>query len=234
MPFLKNRQTQIPNGLSFYQPQTGWTPRPHSSFQGIVEALMAHRQGNAYLAQKHGWAMDRKAVEDEVDQWNAAVCAANGWSDYITETGPGRPVRSPFSSQDQPYQFPPFQQLRQVAAGGKIIVEWIASGEEAVPKDKAEGRAAVCCACPMNERGDWTRFFTIPVSEAIRHEMSKRREWNLSTSKDGELHVCTACSCPLPLMVHVPLEIKLKAMNQQTRDALHKDCWIRKEIANVK
>lgn len=96
MPFLKNRQTQIPNGLSFYQPQTGWTPRPHSSFQGIVEALMAHRQGNAYLAQKHGWAMDRKAVEDEVDQWNAAVCAANGWSDYITETGPGRPVRSPF------------------------------------------------------------------------------------------------------------------------------------------
>lgn len=244
MPWLKNRQTQIPNGLSFYQPQTGWTPRPHSSFQGIVEALIAHRKGNAYLAQKHGWSVDRKIVEDEVDQWNAAVCAANGWNDYITEAGGGRPVRVPFTSQDQPFPFPPFQQLKQLAVGGSVIVEWVASGEEAVPKEKAEARAAVCCAmlkdekgnpkaCPLNERGDWTRFFTIPASEAIRHEMSKRREWNLETSRDADLKVCTGCWCPLPLKVHMPIQRIISKMKPEQRGALHPQCWILKEATEA-
>ncbi len=230
MPRLKDRNRFIPNGYVFYQPQTGWKAPRFASFDTIVNALIAHRKGNAFLCQKHGWSTDRESVANEVDEFNAAVCLKMGWNDYVSlQAVGGQPAALPFQRPTPSLS----ARLGKLAAGGLTLVEWIKSGAEAVPAPLAAERAAVCAKCPLNEKGDWTSFFTIPVSEAIREAVRQRKDWNLTTPHDPDLFVCSACYCPLPLMIHVPLDFKLKKMDQQTIDALHSDCWIRKEKEHV-
>jgi hypothetical protein len=110
-----------------------------------------------------------------------------------------------------------------------VLVEWLASGAEAVPQEKANARAAVCAKCPMNEKGDLLRFFTKPVSEAIRHALSLRSEWKLETPDDFRLGVCTACDCPMRLKVHIPIERIREKLKPEIKSRLHPDCWIPKE-----
>lgn len=225
MPRLIDRNRQIPNNLTFYQPETGWRPRPYSSFNGIVQALVMHRQANGYLAAKHGWELDPIKVANEVDEFNALLCQKMGWTEYITQGAGGRPSPPPFPHPPMPV----IGKLGRLAAGAKVIVDWIASGEEAVPGDLAEKRAAICAGCIANEPGDWTRFFTVPASEAIRRELSRRRDWKLSTSQDAKLNVCTACWCPLPLKVHMPIDRVMSKLDPEAKAALVPNCWIRSE-----
>jgi hypothetical protein len=142
-----------------------------------------------------------------------------GWTDFIIAGG-GQ--QGPFSNRSNP-----FGQLPGVAAGAKILVEWIASGEEAVPIDVSESRAAICADCPKNEKGDWTRFFTVPVSNEIKKQLEKRRGWNLKTSHDENLNICGVCLCPIKLKVHVPIDRILKNLDPEVRANLHPKCWIK-------
>ena len=222
MSKLKNRQMQIPGGLQFYQPETKWRPPNFASFETIVRSLIAHRQGNPHLIQKHGWPVDYETVCNEVDSFNARICESHGWKQYITGPGDG----------SVPKSFPPqlnlLQRGRQLAAGGLVQVEWIGSGAEAVPKELSERRAATCADCPQNEVGDWLRFFTQPVSNAIRIALNSRREMKLETSSDDKLGVCNACSCPLKLKVHMPLDRILSHLPAESKAALDPRCWILK------
>lgn len=95
MARLANRNTDIPNGLQFYLPATGWRPRPHSSFQGITEGLLRHLQGNPAVAAKLGWELDYNFLAEKVDEFNAQICVTNGWKDYLAVDGgqPRRPFR---------------------------------------------------------------------------------------------------------------------------------------------
>lgn len=225
MPRLISRQKQIPNGFIFYQPQTGWKAPPFASFDTIVNALIAHRRGNPFLAQKFGWPMDYETVATELDEFNAAVCLKMGWNDYVADAAPGGgPAPAPF--------LPPNNhqgRLQKLAAGARVQLEWILSKEDAVPADVANARAAVCATCPMNESGDWTSFFTVPISEAIRAAMAQRKGWELSTPYDDKLHVCSACLCPLPLKMHMPIDRILSRLPEESKAALHPECWIKKE-----
>lgn len=222
MPRLKSRQSQIPNGFKFYQPETGWKPPRFASFDQIVQGLITHRKGNKALLEKNHWPTDYETVANEVDAFNARVCMQMGWTQYISEAPGGEPAPAPFLLQ------PPNQvgKLEALAAGGRVIVEWIASGEEAVPAKQAEERAKVCADCPLNTQGDWTSFFTVPVSEAIRRAMDQRRGWNLSTPLDDKLKVCSACYCPLPLKVHMGIERILSRIHPDILPTLDPKCWI--------
>jgi hypothetical protein len=93
---LKDRNRQIPGGLTFYLPATRWRPREHSSFQGIVEALEHHLAANPTVAARLGWPADRRFIEGKVDEYNAMLCQAQGWTDYIMAGGgqPARPFRA--------------------------------------------------------------------------------------------------------------------------------------------
>lgn len=224
MARLISRQKQIPNGFVFYQPQTGWKAPRFASFDKIVDALVAHRKGNPFLAKKFKWNLDREAVAIEVDEFNAAICLKMGWTDYVTLAAGGQST-IPF-----PKALPQaLESLGKLAAGGKVLVEWITSGQEAVENSLAESRAEVCSKCPLNAQGDWTSFFTVPVSRKIREALEARRNWNLTTSHDDKLKVCDACYCPLPLKVHMPIDRILSRIPQESFDALALDCWIRKE-----
>lgn len=212
---LRQRNKQIPNGLRFYIPQTKWTTGG-GSFNSIVDQVIAHRAANPWLKQP----TDRPTVEAEVDSFNANLCVQMGWNDFVIGGDPSPPLLNPPSLG---------QRLANVAAGSEVIIEWIASREEAVAPEKANARAAVCAKCPMNEKGDWLRFFTKPVSEAIRGALSLRSNWNLTTPDDFHLGTCTGCDCPMRLKVHIPIERIRQKLKPETLARLHPDCWIPKE-----
>ena len=217
MSRLKDRNRQIPNGLFFYVPQTKWRSQPWASFDTIVHSLIAHRQGNKFLADKFGWSTDYDVVADEVDAFNSRVCEQMGWNQFITgEGGLSPPISSP----------PQLSGLNKLAAGARVLVEWITSGAEAVPIERANLRAATCAICPLNGPGDWTRYFTQPVSNAIAEQLKKRRNMNLSTPSDDKLGICTACLCPLKLKVHVPIDKILARLKPEVKADLDPACWI--------
>jgi len=222
MSKLRNRQMQIPQGLTFYQPETRWRPQRYASFETIVRSLIAHRQAHPHLVEKHRWPIDYATVCEEVDSFNARVCEANGWNQYIT--GPG--------GDSLPKSMPPqlnlLQRGQQLAAGAGVLVEWISSGAEAVSAELANRRASVCAACVQNEKGDLLSFFTKPVSAAIQGALNARREMRLSTPNDENLGVCAACSCPLKLKVHIPLDRIMAKLTAESKAGLDANCWILK------
>jgi len=238
MPRLKDRNRSVPNGLSFYLPELKWSaPKNFPSFTVVCNALQAVVEANPVLAAKHNWPRDRKGIEDWVDTYNATVCAHMGWNDYIAEGAGGSSI---------PKSTPPPQNLSSLAAaaakakeliaGAKSLIEWLDEGEKPVDRDLATARAATCMACPKNEKGDWSRWFTLPASELIRRQVEKAQSLSMSTVHDESLNMCTACMCPLKLKVHVGVGWILKRITAHQREGLKQgnDCWILREEQNVK
>lgn len=225
MPRLLNRQKQIPYNYQFYDPVIKWTAHRGSSFQVICDGLLTARLANPGLTASKGLSTDKNAIADEVDFFNASICERMGWTDFITG-GSGGPSPVPFP---QPARVNPLRNLKNAVVGSEVIVEWIASGAEAVPQEQANRRAEICSRCPLNEQGGWERWFTLPVSNAIRTALGHKKEFKLETPFDDKLHTCTACSCPMALKVFVPFEKFYPKMSQSQRDALNKEnptCWI--------
>jgi hypothetical protein len=221
MARLKSREHQIPGGFRFRQPEIKWDSMValgmHPSFTRLVDAVMAMRQGNQWMGQQKGWATDRLSVEVEVEQYNVKICQDHNWNQYLLE---GDPV---------PKQAAHPHGLGRVAVGAKVLADWLGEGGKPVEKEKAVGRASVCVACPMNAGGDWTRFFTGPVSGMIRRFLEAKNELKLETEHDEKLGICQACACPMKVKVWTPIDHITAHLSQETRAELHPDCWILKE-----
>lgn len=222
MARLKNRNLQIPGGMKYTQPGTNWQSPNWASFDQIVQGIVAHRRANPSLLAK-GWSVDPEAVANELDQYQAAICAANGWTDYIT----GGAETVPFSSPNPSSSL--LHKGQRLVAGANILVNWLASKEEAVPITQASKRASICAGCKFNEKGDWESWFTRPVAAAVRREIQKRTDWKLETPDDDKITVCSLCLCPLPLKVHTPLSLILKHLPPNTKASLPPHCWIVQE-----
>ena len=229
MARLNNRSMQIPNGLTFYVPELNWRPRQFSSFNGIVDAVYHLILGNPSLQGKYP--TDRTAVEDMVDEFNANICAQNGWTEYI-----GRPEQAaPIPKGSPQRQQILLQSLRNAAAkakelvaGAKSLKAWVDSGDPPVPTEQSVNRAAICADCPQNEQGDFTKWFTVPAAELIRKNLEALQQRQLSTPSDGKINICMACSCPLKLKVHTPIGYIVKDLTseQRERPKQGKNCWI--------
>jgi hypothetical protein len=218
---LKDRNTQIPNGLTYYLPQTKWRSRSGSSFRGITEALYYHLQGNPAVLKQLGWPLDMTFIGNKVDEFNAKLCESQGWMEFIAQGEPGGGRVVPF-----PFQFPApgvLDSLKRVAAGPGALVEWINSGSEAVIPEVSERRAGICAGCSANQPGN---FFVQAVSEAIRKAENNARTWQLRTSKDADLKTCAICLCPLRLKVHIPIDKILGRLEPEVRSELPPHCWI--------
>lgn len=231
MARLKSRERQIPNGFVFYVPETKFRTPRFASFSSIVQSVINHRKANPVLAQKHNWSTDYETVANEVDSFNAAVCERMGWTDYIAaaNAGPPAPKFKALSPLDEKQISAVAKKIKKVWQGVKSLNDWIDSQEPAVEPVLSEARAAVCVACPMNGEGGLESWFTKPASDAIRKQFGKLESRKLSTSLDDKLNVCTACLCPLKLLVQTPLKYKLAHMDNETRKSLHPACWVLSE-----
>lgn len=212
---LRQRNKQIPNGVFYYEPRTKWRSSP-GSFDNVVQQIIAHRNANAWL----GLPTDTATVSNQLDAFAANVCQQMGWTDYIIGGDPAPPSLPPQSLGSR---------LVNVAGASPVLVDWLASGAEAVPSDLANKRAATCADCPLNEKGDLLRFFTLPVTEAIRKALNSRREMKLETPDDYRLGICSGCDCPLRLKIHMPIERVRSKLKPEIQARLDPRCWITKE-----
>jgi len=235
---LKSRESQIPEGFVFYEPSTRWRSTPWASFSTIVQEVIAHRRGNPQLTTKFGKSIDQATVENEVDAFNANICAQMGWTKYIIASEgapPVAPKSSALSAAEASQLAAAGAKVKMIWAGIKTLAEWLDSGTPAVAPELAESRAATCAACPLNGSGDLGQWFVTPTANAIKKQVERLQERKLTTSNDEKLNICTACLCPLKLKVHAPIEI---IKNHSVDSALDKmrtapACWVIAEIAKA-
>lgn len=223
---LKSRTQCPPGGFLFRQALTGWNswsvvPASQWDFKLLCQELQKHRIANP----KYKLNTDITAIQNEVDATNAArVAAIPNSESYVVQT-------------DTPPSFRPAPHLlqrlavasRAISAGHETITDFMDSGESPVAQELAEKRATVCVACPLNERGDLSRFFTIPAANRIKKQIEVKEGRGLKTSKDELLHICSACLCPLKLKVWFPLPYIVKHMDEDVKAQLHPACWITSE-----
>jgi len=198
------------------------------SFSSVVDQVRSLRRANKYLAEKHGWALDKAGIEYDVEQQNVARCIAHGWTDFLQQEF----VASP----------PPVQGdlkknlfgnaaggIKRVAAGVGVLLDWLGSSAKPVDQAIAEHRANVCATCPRNDGGDWKSFFTGPAAAKIKTQLEIKHDLQLKTSQDDKLTVCSACDCPLPLKVFTPLAHILAHTSPEVEARLADRCWILSE-----
>lgn len=222
MPVLKEVQKHIPGGFQFFVPQTNWKPAPFSSIDSIVQQLIQHRRGRPDLVAKLGWSLDPAQVTAEVTAYQVAVCVQNGWNDYLLGGSEGAVPFQP------PTRHSLLQKVNAVGAGTRTLIDWIQEGQPTVAQEAASRRGEICAACPKNGKGGLEAYFTVPVSNAIRHELERKREMKLETPSDESLGVCEACTCPLALKIHLPLANILPKLLPDQKAALDPSCWITK------
>ena len=226
---LKDRFKQIPNGLTYTQFETGWDSikvlGKHPSLDRLTDAVVAHRLGNPWLVKKNGWKTERSAVMAEVESYNAVICKANGWTDYITDSEPG--------GSSPPKAWPPSPASGGVVAGArkaggaiKLVVDWLGSGLQPVAISFAEKRASVCVKCPLNQDGGFFEKIGALAAQDVRKLIEIKSDMSLRTSKDAELKSCVACSCWNPLKVFVPIEHIVKHMSDDVKAKLDSQCWV--------
>jgi len=107
---LRDRNRFPPGGYRFRQAETNWSPTTWISFDATVAEIIAHRQGNAWLANRNGWSTDPAQVAAELDAFNTKVCQEMNWTDYITAGDSGN-----YSAPVYTDPTPPAQPPRQLA-----------------------------------------------------------------------------------------------------------------------
>jgi hypothetical protein len=232
---LVNRNTQIPNGYTYIQPETRWKPSRYPSFTSLVAQVQAHRKGNVHLAEKYP--TDVSEIADEMDNYNAERCAKNGWTKYFQEDSNWQPspkLAAIMQAEAEKQAIASgrsglFRAAIRAYTGAVTIADWLGRDGKAVDTELSESRAQVCVGCPQNQQGDLTSFFTRPVANLIQKQIVERNNLKLSTTVDDKLGICGACGCPLKLKLHVPLKFITEHMREPEKNNLDKRCWILSE-----
>jgi hypothetical protein len=236
---LIDRNKQIPNGLKFLQAATNWRPRTqYPSFDSVVRGLIAHRLSRPDLVKSKNWATDYDTVANEVDAFNALICARHGWTSYISdgsEVAAPTPKPQALLQQEKSAIAVAAGKAKKIWGGIRTLNDWIDSGAPPVPQVLAESRAATCTACPRNGKGDFTSWFTKPASDSITKQLEKLQQMKLGTKFDAQINICDICLCPLKLKVHTPASFIKAHMSAEVLHELRSmpQCWIPKEVEAV-
>ena len=237
MPTLKSRNSQIPGGLRFNQPETGFDSKKslpmHSSFETIVSAVWKNRKANEWVCNQRGLALDRDGVARDVDRFNAQICAENGWNKFVMIAGGAGVAPDPkpqaIIEQDKAAIAIAARRAKKIWSGIKAINAWLAS--KAPGSKKAEERAAICAACPKNKKGGFDEWFASPALDAVEGQLKKLKNKRLKTSSDKKINVCQVCLFPLKVLVHVPNEdIQANMVKEAALDMANvPNCWVTRE-----
>lgn len=128
MARLKDRNKSIPYGVKFKIPALTWESKP-GSFDSVVRQTIAARLGNPYLTKQRGWSTDYETVANEIDEWNANLCAHLGWWDYVAGGQGGATQPNPF-----PGNLPQAVPRQALAAGGGNRRQIITAVRQPIPR----------------------------------------------------------------------------------------------------
>jgi hypothetical protein len=217
-----SRSQTPPQGWIFYQPQTKWSaPTPiASTFDQTVILIIKHRLANPAVVVKNNLATDVVSVGNELEAFTRARLGIAPMSSPKMPAPPSQPQMSGAVSAV-------VANVKKLAAGAALLMEWDSSGLAPVAKDLAEKRAGICSDCPMNAKGkSLSDFFTVPMADMTRRRFERLEAMNLTTSFDEKLSTCQACLCPLRLKVWTPMELIAKRLKPEQRAELDPRCWI--------
>lgn len=225
MARLKDRNKFIPNGFRYIVPETGWTAPLHSSFDALVKALIQHRRGNPHLARKHNWSLDYNVVANQVDEYNAAICVAHNWNDFILNEA-SFPKLTPPRPNIGSASAGAVAAVKRTVAGVKVVSDWLGSGLRPVSQERAEKRASICVKCPLNQDPNWLQKLDAIAAKQVKTLVEVKNDLTLKTSLDDKLLSCQACDCYLPTKVWIELQHVLKNTSAEARARLDPFCWI--------
>ena len=235
MTHLKSRERSVPNGLRFIFPQLPNAKPPSGvSFRRLCDWVEGIIRGNKFLAEKHHWPTKREDIENWVEDYNARVCLAMGWSDYVAEGGP--------AAQAVPFPVSPPQPRRSgggegaaahaanTVAGMAVITDWLGAGLKPADKALAEKRAEICSSCPQNQAaaGFFQKLDAIAAKE-IKSLIEVKNELELTTTFDAKLGVCAACDCALTLKCYANIEHIAAHTSDAVWNRLDPRCWLYSE-----
>lgn len=227
-PYLKSRDRVPPNGFQYLQVQTGWkswdaNPNTASDFNLLCQLLQQHRLANP----QYKLPTDLTAIQNEVDTVNALRCLGMRGGDYYVQEGVAAPFQPALSAITDKLRAA-VEGVKKVSSGAAVLLDWEESGDPPVSSEVSASRAEICATCPKNGKGDFTHYFTIPLSQLIRTSLNRLADLNLSTPSDDKINVCEACLCPLKLKVHTPMKHILEHTSGEVKAELDPRCWILK------
>lgn len=205
------------------EPLTVW------SIQELVQAVVARRRLNP----RFGLSLDAGVVKEDVLRQNAdRMTRIRGGEHYLIQDDnvPGPPPGQAGFSPPHTGRRSAAARVRSVAAGIGILIDWLGDGGESVDLPVADARAKVCVGCPLNQPKDFLAFFTDPVAQKIRQQISIKNEMELKTQYDDKLNVCTGCGCSLDLKVWTPIQHIARHTSDEVKAKLDARCWVLKEL----
>jgi hypothetical protein len=230
MPYkLKDRNRPCPGGYGFFDSATNYRAGQLEDFYTQCRGVQMARMGNPGYTNRYNKSVDLSAIQEEVDEQWAQWCADHGYMDFVVRVN--APTGGAVAQAPPPHLTPKARNLNKAAGLAVVGIQTLAEmfgPDGPVDRETAEAQASVCAACPKNDKGDWTRLFTIPAAAAVRKLLEMVKGEQFTTTKDSELKVCTACGCPIRAKLWTRKEHVLKHMPKEDFDDLDPDCWIRK------
>jgi len=211
-------------------PQAGMKKPFSGSFSEAVNFLFAFRSKNPSLVEKHGWSLDPDDVASDVDAYNAQRMVASGYFGFVDLEG-DTPAQKKTARQELGGSLA--RHVGAVKSALSMFRDIFGPDGKAVEKEVAESRAAICTACPLNQKGTLGEFFKTPIANSITGLRGMMRDKSFTTSRDNELGICEACGCVTAAKVHASGEVLQKNMSTEEISRLHPDCWIPDAIQNA-
>ena len=219
---LKSRQQSPVNGFQFIDAAISAEALQTWDFTSLVQQVASRRAANP----RFGLTTDINAISAEVDLQNAQrMLSIRGADSFIVQDAEGGAANFPIPQR----RGAPGAVAASLTSGALVLMDWLGADGKPVSNELAEHRASVCDKCPLNAKGDWSAWFTIPAAAVIQKQIERRNEIKLATPFDDGLGVCEACACPLKLKVHAPIKHITDRMSQEVRTKLHAGCWILQE-----
>lgn len=239
MATLKNRAAAIPHGFQFYQPTTRWSlPVDLSrSFDVSVQQILDYRKGNPGLTAQHGLSLNRTAIANELDQFNAMRMVSLGYGGFVNVEGPGNPQMPP---QSVPLSTRLQERVRGVAEAvgnasnaAALLAEWLGDGGMPVAAEQSNRRARICLHCPQNADPNWFQKLEAQVAMKLKNLLAWKHQLSPPVEQEGKLLTCQVCDCYLPLKVVVPIKHILAGTSPETMAELKtvltnagEKCWV--------
>ena len=202
-------RSQFPNGgWQFHQAVTGWSnpaPMMHT-FDAVVRLIIQHRQKNPALCIRHGLSTDPIAVGNELEAYTRLRCGIPMPTPTVSvATIPGMPV-GVVSSVDE---------IKRLAFGSSLLLDWEQSGEVPVDQAVAEERAKTCVGCPMNSVAKYEEWLKHPLAMMLKYRLVRVMKMGLKSASDAQLGLCDALFTPNPILVHEPSALVQKKIEQK-------------------
>ncbi len=209
---LRNILTVPPGGFRYDQPLPDGAVKKFASMNlawTLAEEIADFRKGNG---------LPRASAREAIDDIEAATCQRLHDDPNWCRQDKKKALRPALSQK--------FAAAKRVAAGARVLIEWLGSGSKPVPIEIAQKRANVCLKCEHNREGHSFLTLTGGTVRAIAEQMQAKEQLKLRVEGEERLHACGICLCPIKLKCHVPLDTILAHTAEETLNSFPKWCWM--------